>query len=146
MFLANQLVSLQGEMSQKEFGELLEMPQPNVSRLQNAERCNYRLQTLLDIAEKLDVALIVRFVDYPTFLKFTSDFSDEAMRPASFSASALDRLASALAPSQMQPISAGSMMAGNPTGYGIAPELPAQLTVMVAPISSYASMGGSTHG
>ena len=37
MFLANQLASLQGEMSQQEFGQLLGKPQPIVSRLQNPD-------------------------------------------------------------------------------------------------------------
>ena len=84
MFLANQLVSLQGEMSQKEFGELLGKAQPIISRLQNPDYGKYTLQTLLDIASKLNIALIVRFVDFPTFINFTSDFSDEALRPTQF--------------------------------------------------------------
>ena len=53
MFLANQLASLQGEMSQQEFGQLLGKPQPVVSRLQNPDYGKYSLQTLLDIASKL---------------------------------------------------------------------------------------------
>lgn len=84
-FLAAQIVAFQGEMSQEEFGNLIGKPhQSVVSRLQNPKYGKYTLQTLLDIASKLDVALIARFVDFPTFLKFTNDFSDRAVSPAPY--------------------------------------------------------------
>jgi len=109
MFLANQLASLQGEMSQQEFGVLLGKPQPIISRLQNPDYGKYSLQTLLEIASKLDVALIARFVDYPTFLKFTNDFSDEALRPAKFDPAQLDLLAATPTYFEAQTVAAGAM-------------------------------------
>jgi hypothetical protein len=138
MFLANQLSSLRGEMSQQEFGQLLGKPQPIVSRLQNPDYGKYSLQTLLEIASKLDVALLVRFVDYPTFLKITSDFSDEALRPASFDPEQLDRLAAApryihapaIATGVMAPALAGGgksfMGAPIETNRGLSPSGPAR--------------------
>jgi hypothetical protein len=93
LFLANQINALRGDLSQQEFGEKLGKPQPVVSRLQNPNYGKYALQTLLDVAIKLDLALIVRFVDYPTFLRLTNDFSDNAVRPAAFSQEQVDQLA-----------------------------------------------------
>lgn len=148
MFLANQLSSLQGEMSQQEFGQLLGKPQPIVSRLQNPDYGKYSLQTLLEIASKLDVALLVRFVDYPTFLKITSDFSDEALRPASFDPAQLDQLAAApryfhahtVAAGEMAPALAvgGMSFMGSPitTNRGLSSSIPTQ----------HASIGGTKNG
>lgn len=147
MFLANQLASLQGEMSQKEFGQLLGKPQPIVSRLQNPDYGKYSLQTLLEIASKLDVALLVRFVDYPTFLKVTSDFSDEALRPASFDPAQLDHLAAKsyfqghiIAGGEMAPAfpMSGMPLMGVPiaTNHGISSYIP----------GGHASIGGTKNG
>ena len=36
---------------------------------------------MLEIARKLELAVIVRFVDYPTFLKYSGDLSDRALNP-----------------------------------------------------------------
>jgi hypothetical protein len=92
-FLAHQITALRGDKSQAEFGEVLNKPQPVVSRLQNPHYGKYTLQTLLDVASKLDIALIVRFVDYPTFLKLTNDYSDQAFCPVAFSEEQVDRMA-----------------------------------------------------
>jgi len=87
-FLADQIRVLRGNRSQRAFGELIGKPQSVVSRLENEEYGKLTLQTLLDIAEKLDIALEVRFVDYPTFIRGLRDPSknqvpagyDEAMK------------------------------------------------------------------
>ena len=83
-FLAHQITALRGEKSQTEFGEIIGKPQSVVCRLESPNYGKYSLQTLLDVASKLNVALIVRFVDFPTFLKGTRDFSDEAIRPRAY--------------------------------------------------------------
>ena len=67
--LADQIRTMRGNRSQRAFGELIGKPQSVVSRLENEEYGKLTLQTLLDIAEKLDIALEVRFVDYPTFIR-----------------------------------------------------------------------------
>jgi hypothetical protein len=92
-FLANQIVAFQGEKSQEEFGRFIGKPQSVVSRLQNPKYGKYTLQTLLDIASKLDVAFVARFVDFPTFLKFTNDFSDRAICPAPYIHKPIDPIA-----------------------------------------------------
>jgi transcriptional regulator with XRE-family HTH domain len=80
-------------MSQEEFGRLLGKPQSVVSRLEDPEYGKVTLQTLLDIASKLDVALIVRFADYPTYLNVTSDVSPRALRPPRFNQREIEALA-----------------------------------------------------
>jgi hypothetical protein len=83
-FLADQIRSLRGTMSQAAFGRLIGKPQSVVSRLEDEDYGKLGLQTLLDIATRLDIAVVVRFVDYPNFLRMTSDFSDDAAAPRSY--------------------------------------------------------------
>ncbi len=80
-FLADQIRGLRGDMSQAAFGRLIGKPQSVVSRLENEEYGRVTLQTLLDIATRLDIAFVGRFVDFPTFLQATMDFSEAAVAP-----------------------------------------------------------------
>lgn len=93
-FLANQIRSLRGERSQGAFGKLIGKPQSVVSRLENEMYEGIGLQTLIDIARKLDIALLVRFVDFPTFLKGTEDYSPRALAPDAYKQDAIDALVS----------------------------------------------------
>lgn len=92
-WLAGQVRALRGDMSQAEFGKLIGKPQAAVSRLENPDYGKLSLQTLLEVAERLDIALMVRFVDYPTFLIWTDNTSEEALRPASYNQAQVDHLA-----------------------------------------------------
>jgi transcriptional regulator with XRE-family HTH domain len=92
VFLADQIRALRGEQSQREFGELIGKPQSVVSRLEDEDYGKLSLQTLIDIATKLDIGLLVRFVDFPTFLRETNDFSDEASAPASYDRVAINQM------------------------------------------------------
>ncbi len=83
-YLADQIRALRGNRSQREFGRLIGKPQSVVSRLENEDYGKLTLQTLLDIAEKLDIALVVRFADFPTFLRTVAEASPEAMAPAGY--------------------------------------------------------------
>src|SRR5262245_27153895 len=67
-FLARQMRKFRGEKSQTDFGALLEKRQTVVSRLEDPNYGKWTLQTLFDVAAKLNVAVLVRFVDIPTFL------------------------------------------------------------------------------
>jgi transcriptional regulator with XRE-family HTH domain len=91
-FLAQQIRSLRGEYSQKEFGGIIGKPQSVVSRLEKQADRHISIQTLIDIAARLDIAVIVRFVDYPTFLRYTDDYSESAIAPARYSQAAIDAL------------------------------------------------------
>lgn len=86
VFLSGQIQKLRGDMTQKEFGEKIGKPQSVVSRLENSDSGQLSVQSLLDIASKLDIALIVRFADFPTFIEITDDFSDSAVKPKSVEA------------------------------------------------------------
>lgn len=84
MFIAEQIKCLRGDKSQKEFAKELGTTQSVVSRLENPEYGKVTIQTLLEIASKLDIALLVRFASYPEFLEVTSDFSENAFKPKPF--------------------------------------------------------------
>jgi transcriptional regulator with XRE-family HTH domain len=84
VFLAAQIRALRGERTQTEFGELIGKPQSVVARLERESYGKVNIQTLIDIATKLDIALIVRFVSFPTFLEWTSDYSPKAFAPESY--------------------------------------------------------------
>jgi transcriptional regulator with XRE-family HTH domain len=91
-FLAAQIRGLRGDRTQAEFGQLIGKTQSVVSRLENEHYGQVNIQTLLEIALKLDVALIVRFVDYPTFLNLTRDPVANASSPRSYDQAALDQV------------------------------------------------------
>jgi hypothetical protein len=92
-FLANQMRAFRGDRSQTEFGDALDMRQTVVSRLENPNYGRWNLQTLFDVARKMDVAVFVRFVDFPTFLRLSKDMSESAARPAEYDEGAIDDLA-----------------------------------------------------
>ncbi len=54
-----------------------------ISRLENSEYGKVTVQTLLDIAKGRDVALVVRFVDYPTFFGSINRMNEEELQPDS---------------------------------------------------------------
>src|SRR6266446_4092582 len=83
-FLARQMKKFRGDKSQSEFGDLIGRRQTVVSRLEDSNYGKWTLQTLFDVAAKLNIAVIVRFVDFPTFLKFTENLSDDASRPGPY--------------------------------------------------------------
>jgi hypothetical protein len=84
VFLAAQIRALRGDRTQTEFGELIGKPQSVVARLERESYGKVNLQTLIDIATKLDIALIVRFVNFSTFLEWTKDYSQEALAPEAY--------------------------------------------------------------
>ncbi len=90
-FLARQMRELRGEQSQSEFGTTIDRQQTVVSRMEDPNYGKWTLQTLFDVAEKLDVALFVRFVDFPTFLNLTEDISDRSARPEPYRQEAVAR-------------------------------------------------------
>ena len=93
-FLARQMRELRGkDLSQSEFGDRIAKKQTVVSRLENPNYGKWTLQTLLDIARGLDIAVLVRFVDFPTFLRSTREMSSSAARPVAFHQAAVDEVA-----------------------------------------------------
>jgi len=92
-FLADQIRALRGNSSQADFGKAIGKPQSVVSRLENENYGQVSLQTLIDIANKLDIALIVRFTEWTEFLRVTNNFSENAIAPQRYEQDAIERLA-----------------------------------------------------
>lgn len=68
-------------LTQKRMAEKIGKPQSVISRLENDEYGKVSLQTLLDVAQAIDVALLVQFVSYPDLLERTRDKSPDGMVP-----------------------------------------------------------------
>lgn len=66
-------------LTQKDFALLVGKPQSVVSRLENTEYGKVTVQTLLDLAHRLDISLIVRFASFTEFLQSYSDVSPERL-------------------------------------------------------------------
>ncbi|MCY4151338.1 MAG: helix-turn-helix transcriptional regulator [Aestuariivita sp.] len=68
-------------LTQVQMADRLAKPQSVISRLENTDYGSLSVNTLLDIAKSMDVALLVQFVSYPDFLERTRDKSEQAMQP-----------------------------------------------------------------
>jgi transcriptional regulator with XRE-family HTH domain len=90
--LAAQIRAFRGPESQIAFGKRIDQTQSRVSDLENEDSGNPSLRTLIKVAQRLHVALIVQFVDYSTFLKFTDGLSPATLNPERFSGEGMDRL------------------------------------------------------
>jgi hypothetical protein len=95
-FLARQMREFRGDQSQSEFGAKIAKQQTVVSRLEDPNYGKWRLQTLFDVASKLDVAVLVRFVDFSTFLRTTNDRSPSTILPEPYDQQKVDDLASVM--------------------------------------------------
>lgn len=84
MSVATQIRALRGDKSQAEFGRMLNQTQSVVSRFEDPDYGKWTLQTLLGVVTSLDLALVVKIVDYPTFLRSTSDYDRESLAPESY--------------------------------------------------------------
>jgi hypothetical protein len=91
--LARQMRNFRGELSQQDFAPQIGKQKTVIARLENPAYGGWSLRTMLDVAREKNVALFCRFVDFPTFLKYTNDLSDEALLPDSYNQAAVDALA-----------------------------------------------------
>ena len=64
-------------ITQAEFAERTGKKQSVISRLENTDYGKVSVQTLLDIASGMDVALLVKFVSYPEFLQHASEMVND---------------------------------------------------------------------
>lgn len=80
--IAYQMQALRKKLgvTQLQMAEKLAKTQSVVSRLEDTDYGRVSVQTLLDVASALDVALLVQFVDYPDFLTRTEDMSEGALQ------------------------------------------------------------------
>jgi hypothetical protein len=80
-------------MSQADFGKVIDKPQSVVSRLEDPSYGKMTLNSLLDIAAKVDRALVVQFMDWKSFLKITEDHSEQSSAPSAYNQEELDLFA-----------------------------------------------------
>jgi len=90
-FLAHQMREFRGDASQTEFGRSIGRSQTIVSRLEDPNYSGWTTHTIFDVAKRLNVAAIVRFVDFPRFLQFTDDLSAAALKPTSYAETSVDQ-------------------------------------------------------
>jgi Helix-turn-helix len=83
--LARQMRNFRGDLSQAKFAELIGKRPTQVRRLESPAYSGWSLRTMLEIARALNVAVVVRFVDFPTFLRYSADLSDRALNPKPYS-------------------------------------------------------------
>lgn len=83
--VAYQIYALRAKLglSQTKFAQKIGKPQSTVSRLEDESYGKVTISTLLDVAKSMDVALVVRFVDYSEFLHFAGRMSESEMQPDS---------------------------------------------------------------
>lgn len=68
-------------LSQKDLAVKTGKTQSVVSRLESADYGRMSVQTLLDVASGLNVALVVRFASYPEFLNQAANMAEKDMQP-----------------------------------------------------------------
>lgn len=91
--LARQMRNFRGDLSQVDFAAKIGKQKTVVSRLENPAYSGWSLRTMLEVAREENVAVLVRFVDFPTFLGFTDDISDESLHPHAYDQAETDRFA-----------------------------------------------------
>ncbi len=86
-WVSHQIKALREErgLSQDELGVLCHKPQATIGRLESPNYGRWNITSLFELAEAFDVALEVKFVSWPQFLRSTDDTSEEAMRVSSWS-------------------------------------------------------------
>jgi hypothetical protein len=91
--LSQQMRNFRGDLSQAEYADKIGKQKTVIGRLENPGYAGWSLRTMLETARKENVAVLVRFVDFPTFLKYTDDLSDKSLNPTPYDANAVDQLA-----------------------------------------------------
>ncbi len=67
------------KLTQNQLAKLMGKSQSDVSHLENPDGDHVTVQSLLDAAAALNVALVIRFASYPDFLNLMSDMSPDAL-------------------------------------------------------------------
>lgn len=71
-------------LTQADFAKIVGKPQSVISRLENTEYGKVTVQTLLELASAIDIALIVRFTEFTEFLYTYQDLSLDRLNAKSY--------------------------------------------------------------
>jgi transcriptional regulator with XRE-family HTH domain len=66
-------------LTQRQLAKVLDKPPSVISRLENLSYGKLTVQTLLDIARRLDVALVIKFAGFQEFLNAYADLSPKSL-------------------------------------------------------------------
>jgi hypothetical protein len=119
--LAKQMRSFRGALAQAEYAEKIGKQKTVIGRLENPAYSGWSLRTMLDIARKENVAVLARFVDFPTFLNFTDDMSDDALHPQGYNETTTDDIAAYLSRTRTYYDVGGDHFAGGTAMEAISP-------------------------
>jgi hypothetical protein len=122
--LARQMRNFRGDLSQAEFAEKIGKQKTMVARLENPAYGGWSVRTMLEIARNLNVAVIARFVDFPTFLNFTDDMSDDALRPQEYNEIRTNNIVASLSGTTTHYDFGSTYSTGGPTMEAMAPAIP----------------------
>src|ERR1700679_2342087 len=74
--LARKMREFRGDQSQSDYGDTIDKTQTVVSRLEDPSYTGWSARTLFEIARKRNVAAVMCFMDFPTFLRYSEDMSE----------------------------------------------------------------------
>jgi|GEM_PF-5728675 len=134
MSVCNQIRAMRGDKSQKEFSEFINKPQSVVSRLESPDAPK-SLKSMLDIAHAHKVALLVKFVDYPTYFRLTSLYAAEWFKLEPYNQNAMEALTR---PHQPAVITEQQNIT-TPVHKNTGDTIPSDLTFSITQLSSQAS-------
>jgi transcriptional regulator with XRE-family HTH domain len=85
-WIATQIITLreQRELSQTQLGELIGTKQPGISRLENVNHSNWKVDTLKRIARALDVRLNISFETFGTLIDQDEQFNRNYLKRPKF--------------------------------------------------------------
>jgi hypothetical protein len=89
--LARQMRSLRGDRSQAEYGAALDKSQTQIARFEDPTY-GWQTRTVFEIGRKENVAAIVCFVDFETFLQFEGSMSERMLTPHRYDPALLAKL------------------------------------------------------
>lgn len=78
--IARQMRGFRGDDSQADYGEKIGKSQTQVARFEDPTY-GWQTRTVFEIARKQNVAAIICFVDYQTFLRFEREASEDLLTP-----------------------------------------------------------------
>jgi hypothetical protein len=87
--VARQMRGFRGDMTQTEYAPTIDKTQTQVARFEDPTY-GWQTRTVFEIARKQNVAAIICFVDFETFLRFEGNMSEDMVAPRPYDKAAVD--------------------------------------------------------